>query len=124
MHPVLFSFSVSAAGYELVAKKAECNGAAHGIWNSPSLAACAESCSGKASMFAYGTNEFGDNRCSSDGTCRCLCEYASANGVCTKQIEHTGYNLYKYKSGMFISLLLIHDYTCDPSFLCKTSEVL
>ena len=107
MHSVLFSFSVSAASYELVAKKAECNGAEHHIGNYPNLAACAEACSGKASMFVYGTNEFGNNRCSSDGTCECYCEYASANGVCTKQIQNTGYNLYKYKSGMFNSSLVI-----------------
>ena len=99
MHSVLFFFSVSAAGYELVAMKEECNGAEDLIQNSPSLAACAESCSGKASMFAYGTNEFGNNRCYSDGTCKCLCEIASANDVCNEQVEHLGYNLYKY--GMF-----------------------
>ena len=106
MHSVLFSFSVSAAGYELVAKKAQCNGAENRMPDSPSLAACAEACSGKASMFLYGTNEFGNNRCSSDGNCRCLCEIASANGVCTKQVQHTGFNLYKYKSGMFSHLRL------------------
>ena len=107
MHSVLFYFSVLAASYELVAKKAECNGAEHYIKNSPSVAACAKACSGKASMFAYGTNQFGNNRCSSDGNCRCLCEIASANGECTKQVQHTGYNLYKYKSGMFNSSLVI-----------------
>ena len=107
MHSVLFSFSISASSYELVSKKAECNGAEVGAGMSPSLAACAESCSGKASMFAYGTNEFGNNRCASGRNCRCLCEMASANGVCTKQVQHTGFNLYKYKSGMFNSSLVI-----------------
>jgi len=85
--------------YELVAKKAECDGPEIYIKNSPSVAACAETCSGKASMFAYGTNEFGNNRCSADGNCRCLCELASKDGVCDNQVTHSGYILYKYISG-------------------------
>lgn len=59
-------------------------------------------------MFAYGTNDFGGDRCQSEG-CKCLCETAaSTNGTCT-EINHDGYRLFKYKfTGNIVFLLLEH----------------
>ena len=65
-------------------------------------------------MFAFGTNDYGNSRCSNDAPtltkaysptlnvgskCQCLCETsASSDGTC-KEVRHTGYRLYKYISG-------------------------
>ena len=49
-------------------------------------------------MFAFGTNDFGTNRCDYGGYdgCRCLCELSATDeGDCTRVI-HEGYRLYKY----------------------------
>ena len=55
---------------------------------------CANVCRGISSMFAFGTNDFGEDRCNEKG-CRCLCEIsASQDGSCT-QVNHDGYRLYK-----------------------------
>ena len=46
-------------------------------------------------MFAFGTNDFGTNRCNDDG-CSCYCETsATEEGTC-KRVDHNGYRLYKY----------------------------
>ena len=65
---------------------------------------CAVACKGKASLFAYGTDEHGENRCNSHGECKCLCETAAtADGKCD-QNGHAGYNLYKYAGMTLIDL--------------------
>ena len=47
-------------------------------------------------MFAFGTNDFGTDRCYDDG-CACLCETsASPLGSCNT-VSHNGYRLYKYQ---------------------------
>ena len=57
---------------------------------------CANTCKGKSTMFAFGTNDFELNRCTVEG-CRCLCELsASEDGTC-KEVENIGYRLYKYR---------------------------
>jgi len=87
----------SPANFKLVAQGTECNGAEKKVGYRASPAACAQSCSGKSSMFAFGTNNFGTIRCRSDGHCWCYCETASANGVCTGSLsKHNGYNLYRF----------------------------
>ena len=66
-----------------------------------SLEECASSCEKISSMFAFGTNEYGTDRCKEDEedgtTCKCICETAAtSDGVCN-QISHSGYRLYTYK---------------------------
>ena len=84
--------------YELVAAQKECDGSETFMVQS-SLHNCASFCYGKSTMFAYGTNDFGNNRCGGAnyaGGCQCLCETAAlAGGTCT-QTANTGYRLYKY----------------------------
>ena len=61
----------------------------------PTVEDCAAACRGVSTMFSYGTNKYGKNRCTSTG-CKCLCE-KSANqlGTCMNK-ENSGYNLYSY----------------------------
>ena len=95
----LFSFYFSSGSniaYTLLAAKAECKGEEKIMGYLKGIEKCAVSCEGKASLFAYGTNEYGENRCNSDGECKCLCETgASVDGECDQK-GHNGFNLYKY----------------------------
>ena len=61
---------------------------------------CAAACFGISSIFQYGTNLYGNNRCGNKGVpgCSCYCDKNSLEGVCIKAIEHTGYNTYQYSS--------------------------
>ena len=60
---------------------------------------CAEECKGISTMFAFGTNDYGNNRCYKNG-CGCLCETAATpDGDCA-MIVHSGYRLFRYESGM------------------------
>ena len=57
---------------------------------------CANKCNGLSSMFAFGTNDFGNPRCDSDGFCKCICETgATKEGFC-HQMSHSGYRLYRF----------------------------
>ena len=85
--------------WELVAEQEECAGPeimfgySFGI---KSVESCARTCNGLASMFGFGTNDFGDTRCDNDGNCKCTCEtVAASDGTCT-QSSQLGYRLYKY----------------------------
>ena len=48
-------------------------------------------------MFAFGTNDFGKNRCNDDG-CRCLCETSATDEGTCNNVDHNGYRLYKYSN--------------------------
>ena len=75
-----------------------CDGSKIAIGAYTDLGGCAEACKGISSMFAYGTNDFGTNRCYDDG-CSCLCETsATEKGTCDR-IDHNGYRLYIYSKG-------------------------
>ena len=65
-----------------------------------SIDQCAIACKDRASMFAFGTNAFGDNRCWRDG-CKCLCETAAHNDGTCDISEHMGYNLYRFTNWEF-----------------------
>ena len=92
------------SGWLLVGEKKECAGSDTYQDNLQSVGDCAAKCQGTTSMFIFGTNDFGAKKCGTakeigvgkeDG-CACFCETAATiNGVC-KQIETTGYRLYKY----------------------------
>ena len=62
---------------------------------------CAKKCRGLSSMFAFGTNDFGNDRCQ-NGFCKCICETsATKEGFC-HQMSHSGYNLYRFGSGKLL----------------------
>ena len=92
-------------GFQTIAKKKECNGleVAKGqdctiagliVKCQTSVEACAAACIGVASMFIFGTNEFGNNRCNGN-QCACFCETSASSGSC-RMDSHSGYNLYAY----------------------------
>ena len=58
---------------------------------------CATLCSHEgASMFRYGTNDFGGSNCHVRDGCQCYCEKsASSDGSCPMTVA-TGYYLFKY----------------------------
>ena len=82
----------------LVAEKKECDGLEI-LFNDEesknSIVDCANECKGKASMFLYGTNDFGNDRCSENG-CSCSCEISATRGGTCNMVSHTGYRLYKF----------------------------
>ena len=73
-----------------------------------SIEHCAAGCYGRASMFNYGTNEFGKQRCWKINQCECWCmPSTSIDGVCdVTRIPLGGYRLFKLasKGRCFIAL--------------------
>ena len=78
----------------LVSEKKECSGPEMVAGKLKTLADCAQACRGIASMFLYGTTDFGTKRCDSEG-CNCVCETNARSGDC-EEVDHKGYRLYKY----------------------------
>ena len=54
-------------------------------------------------MFIFGTNTFGNQRCSSLG-CQCSCETSATNEGTCNIIDNNGFRLYKYTSGDYHTL--------------------
>ena len=71
------NFTKLILGYSLVGTKQECGGDEINVYGElgglTSIDQCAIACKDRASMFAFGTNAFGDNRYFRDGG-KCLCE--------------------------------------------------
>ena len=95
-----------------MAEKKECDGSEINFNYKTTMATedigmCAHICREKSSMFALGTNDFGNDRCNVDSYkhgCSCLCETgAKPDGTCDI-IGATGYRLYKYKKSKIKSL--------------------
>ena len=85
-------------GWSLVAVRQECDGAEVDKGRFQHVDECAAKCKSVASMFIFGTNEYGTTRCSGDG-CKCFCETsATKEGTCNRA-GHDGYRLYKYSPG-------------------------
>ena len=72
-----------------------------------SVEKCASLCSGVASMFVFGTNDFNNDRCNIDG-CSCYClPSATEQGTCQTK-EHTGFRLYKFTTpGYYLTFLCL-----------------
>ena len=62
-----------------------------------SVSQCALVCkASKASMFAFGTNDYGEPSCNDKG-CQCICEISAAsNGTCEQEFNK-GFRLFRYK---------------------------
>ena len=58
---------------------------------------CSEKCMELSSMFAYGTNDFGEFGCV-DGRCKCLCINSDDEKTCDESINQEQYWLYKFKN--------------------------
>ena len=82
-----------------MADKTECDGSEISKGIQPDLKSCAQSCRGISSMFIFGTNDFGNIRCYTNG-CVCSCETAALpDGTCPVHVAHNGYNLFKVEEG-------------------------
>ena len=87
--------------WELLVAKQECSGSEIDKGKLPSVDDCASQCKGVASLFAFGTNDFGTDRCDNVDGCTCLCETsATEEGICNTE-SHNGYRLYKYLEGNY-----------------------
>ena len=65
---------------------------------------CAKACKGQSSIFSFGTNDFGKQKCK-DGVCMCLCETeASSDGSCPLY-RNKGYRLYQFDPGTNFPIL-------------------
>ena len=83
--------------WSLVEEKRECSGDEISKGRMISPGECASACNGIASMFAFGTNDFGIPRCDSNG-CQCLCETAAADDGTCDSVQHKGYRLYRFRA--------------------------
>ena len=92
------------AGWSLVGEKQECRGEEEYIGRFETVEECGDACGGVATMFIFGTNDFGKNRCNRNG-CKCICEVEAAyDGTCNVK-THRGYRLYRYDTwGKYICL--------------------
>ena len=84
------------------AKSTECGG--EEIWKGYRTTAedCAFACDGVSKYFIFGTNATSDDKCSSDGRCRCFCETPNP---CEE--ESNSYDLYQFKRGNLFEICLI-----------------
>ena len=83
--------------WSLVEEKKECSGDEISNGRMLTPGECASACNGVASMFAFGTNDFGVPRCDSNG-CQCLCETAAADDGTCNSVQHKGYRLYRLRA--------------------------
>ena len=67
---------------------------------------CGKLCKGQSSMFSFGTNDFGKQKCK-DGVCICQCETeASSDGSCPLY-RNKGYRLYRFDPGIIVHMIEI-----------------
>ena len=80
--------------FTLVGAKMECSGSeiSKGHFHTPDE--CFNACKNDATMFTFGTNEYGEEKCGERG-CKCFCQKsATSYGTCD-ETDHNGYMLYK-----------------------------
>ena len=78
--------------FEIVADKKRCIG--DGVSKGKlGLRKCASLCARVSVYFAHGTNDYGQNKCTGDAVCDCICENSEK---CIK-VMNTGYRLYRKK---------------------------
>ena len=78
---------------ELVGQKTKCKGSGSNQGKVTSVSECEALCADASSMFSFGTNDFGGEKCV-NGNCECVCEeYTQADSDC-EQVVSTGYRLY------------------------------
>ena len=82
-------------GYRLVKKRSQCDDAGEEYQQKLTLDGCAKACRATAQNFAFGTNEFGKNRCNGI-LCDCFCEFGTYKYQCNKITVHDGFNLYAF----------------------------
>ena len=98
------TFFSSVLEFALVAHAKECGGKEIDVGKFKTVDECAAQCAAESMMFAFGTNDFGENKCKKrfiwwgDIQCPCYCETeSSARGECPI-IRNDGYNLYRFSA--------------------------
>ena len=86
--------------WKLVSDRSECGGSETGVGQFGRIYECAQKCKDISSMFAFGTNDFGNPRCIKGGVCKCLCETSATKQGSCNQVDHKGYRLYRFRPGM------------------------
>ena len=81
--------------WSLVGERQECADTELFKGGMDSVGECAEACKGVAQMFIFGTNDFGNARCYTDG-CNCICETSADDDGTCDIVQHDGYRLYKF----------------------------
>ena len=76
--------------WEIVADKKKCSGDEIPK-GKLSLEKCASECADVSLYFAHGTNDYGQNKCTEEAICDCICE----GGNKCNMVMHTGYRLYR-----------------------------
>ena len=81
-----------------MAERVECGGEVEHNYqgNATTIDACSQLCNGKATLFTYGTNDYGRQMCQKSG-CPCYCMKRATEAATCHQIPHDGYRLYKYE---------------------------
>ena len=93
-----------AVDWEIVADKKRCSG--DGIFKGKlPLEKCASTCADVSVYFAHGTNDYGQNKCTGEAICDCICE----RGEKCNMVLHTGYRLYR-KNQIGESMLILEIY--------------
>ena len=104
------TFCIPNIEWMLVAEKKECMGSETWQGYQTSISECAYKCKRKSTIFLFGTNDFGVERCNKDG-CACMCETSvNSDGSCD-MVPHNGYRLYKFETlgsyeNLYISILI------------------
>ena len=93
----LYRFGSTNIEWSLVEEKKECTGEEVNKGGKDSIDQCAMACSRLSSMFVFGTNDFGNDRCFSDG-CKCICETGAKDDGTCDTVGHNGFRLYRYST--------------------------
>ena len=115
-------FLEPAVEWILVEEKKECGGVEVNKGTMDSIAKCAKACSGVASMFIFGTNDFGVVRCFSDG-CKCVCETAAKDDGSCDTVDHKGFRLYEFGSASMVWSLVEETKECGGQEISKGNKV-
>ena len=89
----------------LINEKVECKGTEIQKM-AKTLLGCADQCFKESTVFAFGTNDFGLDRCFKEQGCYCICETGASNHGYCEETYHNGYRLYKYDQGNGRSILI------------------
>ena len=102
MKPRMISYFPDS--WKLIAEKKSCVGSSRFMEWFSTIDGCAKYCKDKASMFTFGTNDFGfkPDQCEinrwTNGkmACKCFCKTAASNAGKCNQKDSLGYRLYGY----------------------------
>ena len=81
--------------WSLVGEEEECDDDEIYVGRKETVDGCVTACFGRSSMFIFGTNDFGGDRCNGNG-CKCFCESSAENNGTCGTVTNKGYRLYRF----------------------------